>query len=890
MREAFSIHRDSIALEIGRCSYSYGDLWARADAFANAHRAGVGRDGSVGILPMRTLESYVAALGAMIMRRPFVSLNMKFPLERQIQIARAAKCRAIVADAATWSRRDEILAAIDARSLGAIIGAEAIAGEHASRPGGAPPCYYMFTSGTTGDPKGVEVSRDNLAAYLDATHDLLSYPPGVRCSQFFDLSFDVSVHDLFYTWMSGGVLCPMTSDDEDHVAFAKAKRIQAWYSVPFLIGIADRDGGLRRGALPDVKWSLFVGEALPTSLAEAWTQACPNARCFNLYGPTEATITCVGHEFDLASVRSSPQASVPIGRPYLGTETVVVGPDGSPVTTGAPGELWLGGAQVAQGYVGNVDETNKRFVHQSFEGQKSQRWYRTGDLVQSDAQDNYVFMGRIDDQVKIRGYRVELAEVEEALRAATSIPRVAAVPWPVTASGTAAGIVGFVCGAFDGDQALSVCAERLPSYMVPSRILQVDSLPLNQNGKVDRKALRATHLESVTPADAATGRSDLERRLVKAWSELFPQRRVSRETTFVSLKGDSLSYVSALLSAEDVLGSLPPNWVRVSIADLAQSAATKPARFTARVDMPAVVRAVAILLVLLGHFGLTKFDTGAIAGLMLLSGFFFGSLQIDQVNDRDFARTLIQPVLSLCLAYYLVFLPLNFFIQGHINLADALLLQDFLSPGVSYLWFIHALVHIVIATVAMAWLARTVSGGRKAETSLIVLTMLVGFGSLSWLIAPFLLPRPEAIYLDGAARFWRYGFVGQMFVFGCGALLADRGSGSARWVGLTLIFVGAAVSAWFGYVGEAVSSLLAAAALAFGAEIRLPRTLARGIYGFADATLFIYLFQPPLRALLPRVGVHGALRFVAVIAAGMGISWTWSRALKALRRRRHSPA
>jgi D-alanine--poly(phosphoribitol) ligase subunit 1 len=287
------------------------------------------------------------------------------------------------------------------------------------------------------------------------------------------------------------------NDEEtlDPVGFARRHDLDCWFSVPSVVAVAKRLSRLGAGSLPSLSLSLFCGEALPTSLAAEWAQVAPNSRILNLYGPTEATIAITAHEYRAGA--DDGLATVPLGDAFRGSAAVPIGEDGEPVKSNEEGELWLGGGQIANGYINNEAETRRRFVERSVEGFAYDRWYRTGDIVRADMKHGLVFLGRRDHQVKISGYRVELLDVEEALRFASQCSDVAAVAWPVSENGAAEGVVGFVCGTKRQQrEIIAACRTRLPSYMTPRRVLAVDNIPVNSNGKVDRAALVARYLTS----------------------------------------------------------------------------------------------------------------------------------------------------------------------------------------------------------------------------------------------------------------------------------------------------------------------------------------------------------------------------------------------------------
>ena len=351
--------------------------------------------------------------------------------------------------------------------------------------------YLLFTSGSTGAPKGVLVRERNVMPYLRSVAARYAPTPEDRCTQLFDLTFDLSVHDMFLCWGAGATLFRVP--DKARFApreFVRRHKLTMWFSVPSTAAMMLGLRTLRPGDFPSLRLGLFCGEALPTRLAAAWAAAAPNAVIENLYGPTEATIALTGFRVprEPEALGALPEV-VPIGTPLPEQDAVPVDPSGQQVADGEEGELCLAGSQVTDGYWRRPDLTSQRFVR--FDWDTAGRiWYRTGDRARRTRGHGLVFLGRLDRQVKIAGHRVELQEIEAVLHHAAGT-NAAAIAWPLGPDGLARGIVGFVSQtARPSDEILDACRQALPPYAVPSAVYQVDDWPLNSSGKTDHARLR----------------------------------------------------------------------------------------------------------------------------------------------------------------------------------------------------------------------------------------------------------------------------------------------------------------------------------------------------------------------------------------------------------------
>ena len=501
------------ALVVDGVSYSYDELHRHAGRIAAAIRQNEQQPFPLAaVWAHRSVTAYTGVLGCLAAGKGYVPLNPKFPMQRTLRMLSLSGCSVIVVGKECLPQLPELLEGID-RSVAVILPhlneSERVASRHAGqrilhreqmpcrdesteapRPCETSPAYLLFTSGSTGEPKGVPISHRNVRAYLDYVRAEYELNEHDRFSQQFDLTFDLSVHDMFVCWECGAALyCVPEKSLMGPAKFIRDHRLTVWFSVPSVAGLMAKLHMLTPGCFPSLRYSLFCGEPLPEAYAQAWQVAAPNSVVENLYGPTETTIAIAHFRWDpTKSAKDSANGIVPIGRVFEGQDCRIVNPQGMVVPVGETGELCLSGSQIASGYWNNPTKTQEKFMR--LPGGAEQMWYRTGDLVKQNTAGNLFYLGRTDHQIKIRGYRVELQEIEAVLRRTCGTEQVIAIPWPVR-DGTAEGIVSFVSGveSLDQERVLARCGDLLPDYMVPKKVYLIDELPLNANQKVDRGML-----------------------------------------------------------------------------------------------------------------------------------------------------------------------------------------------------------------------------------------------------------------------------------------------------------------------------------------------------------------------------------------------------------------
>ena len=479
---------------------TYAELFGEAGRMAAAlAEAGIGAGDLVATLSNRTPQAYAGILGALLAGAAYVPLNPRFPLARNREILQAAGARALLCDDDHAEALQSLLADTQVKMVISPSGSGATPGgvrhlaladcpawqiaERSSCESAAGRfAYLLFTSGSTGKPKGVPLSHDNVFAFLESIATLVRYEEDDRVLQLADLTFDLSVHDMFNCWLAGACLYSVP-DFASLLAtrIADEMEITAWMSVPSNPAKAIEMGLLRPGSLPSMRHAFFAGEALPGTLVEAWAEAAPNCRVFNGYGPTEATVIVSGFEYQPG--QAVPPPVVALGHPFPGQYMGLFNADGTRAE--GLGEICLSGSQVMVGYWQAPELTAERM----FEAE-GRVWYRTGDLGRFEPETGYQYAGRADHQVKIKGYRTELQEIEHVVRQVTGSSLAAIIPVPVGSAAGFEGTVGFVgaCG-LDEKAAIAAIAALLPEYMVPRSIREIE-MPHNANGKIDYPALR----------------------------------------------------------------------------------------------------------------------------------------------------------------------------------------------------------------------------------------------------------------------------------------------------------------------------------------------------------------------------------------------------------------
>uniref|UniRef100_UPI003B3A99E9 non-ribosomal peptide synthetase n=1 Tax=Longimicrobium sp. TaxID=2029185 RepID=UPI003B3A99E9 len=554
---------------------TYAQLNARANRLAHHLRdRGVGPEARVALCVERGTEMVVAVLAVLKAGGAYVPLDPEYPEDRLGYMLQDSAPVVLLTQRSLAGRFDGSGVPMEVLDGDA----SAWAGQPDSDPvRGAPTpdnlAYVIYTSGSTGQPKGV-MNRHraviNLLAWGERHWELAA---GDALLQRTSLSFDVSVRELFQPLLAGArlvIVRPGGQREVDYlVEVIRRQEVTTMVLTPSHLQAFLEHPGLE--GCSSLRRIVLGGESLPAGMVAELRARLPGARLYHEYGPTEATVTSTART--IGAEGEAPGAS--IGGPICNTRVYLLDARGEPVPVGVPGELYVGGAGVARGYLGRPALTAERFVPDSFGGEPGARLYRTGDLGRWLADGTVEFLGRVDTQVKVRGYRIEPGEIEARLLGCAGVSEAVVVAHQDGAGNGR--LVAYVVGDVDAAILREHLRRELPDYMVPSAFVVLQALPLTPSGKLDRAALPAPEHAAGTDAYVAP-RTPTEEVLAGIWAEVLHLERVGVTDSFFELGGHSLlasRVVSQVRAVFDVELPLRALFEGPTVAELARVVAER---------------------------------------------------------------------------------------------------------------------------------------------------------------------------------------------------------------------------------------------------------------------------------------------------------------------------
>ena len=563
---------------------TFAELNARANRVAHRLRElGARPDDLVGLCADRGLNMIVGLLGILKSGAAYLPVEPAYPRERIAFVLEDARVRIVV----TEERSSSHLAGTGVGLL--LLDAPIEAPEHNPEPAAGPDnlAYAIYTSGSTGKPKGVLISHANVGRLFDSTNAWFGFGPEDVWTLFHSYAFDFSVWEVWGALLYGGrlVIVPYLVS-RDPSAFRKLlleQRVSVLNQTPSAFRqLVQADLAEERGDYA-LRYVIFGGEALELHHLRPWFERYGerHPQLINMYGITETTVHVTYRPITLTDVESG-HGSV-IGAPIPDLYLHLLDAQGEPVPVGVPGEIYVGGAGVARGYLNRPELTAERFIVDPFDCSGKARLYRSGDLARRLANGDIEFLGRIDQQVKIRGFRIELGEIEAAIANSARVADVAVIAREdapgdkrlvayLVANGNSAELV---------EELRQALSSQLPDYMVPAYFIMLDALPLNANGKLDRKALPAPGDDNTLGAGwealRVAPRTEAERIIAGIWSDVLGLERIGVTDNFFELGGDSILIIQVIsrcrragldLSAKDF-------WEAPTIEKLASVVPTK---------------------------------------------------------------------------------------------------------------------------------------------------------------------------------------------------------------------------------------------------------------------------------------------------------------------------
>lgn len=486
LKETITKNYTNNALCINNSFYTYQEFAVEISRIRRAIQSTIpGEEKLIGLVTNDDIQTYAGIIALWLEGKAYVPVNPATPLDRNIHIFSMTETKYIIDSSATTAYLDlKVIHSSKLEGNQINLKPSAVSEDDLA--------YILFTSGTTGVPKGVPITFKNVQGLVDAidAEPIFNLHNQDRCLQMFELTFDFSVVTYLFPFLAGSCIYTIPKGAIKYFyifKLIKEQNLTVLTMVPSIINYL-RPYFPEINA-PDVRYCSFGGGALHSDIAKEWSDCLPNCKIFNYYGPTEFTVYSGFYPYDKIKATKSHNGIIAIGTPQKGVSYLVVDEHNNEVAIGVTGELCLGGVQITPGYWKNEEKNKQSFFTRS-EGGTELRYYKTGDLCIKDEEGDFLYVGRADFQVKIRGYRVELAEIEYHAKAGTD-KKVNIVALDIMNDlGNAELGLAIESGEFDIQDMIKYMKSKMPSYMMPMHYRFIKEFPHSINGKINRKELK----------------------------------------------------------------------------------------------------------------------------------------------------------------------------------------------------------------------------------------------------------------------------------------------------------------------------------------------------------------------------------------------------------------
>ncbi|MBS1778696.1 MAG: amino acid adenylation domain-containing protein [Bacteroidetes bacterium] len=481
LHDSLKNNREQTAFYIDNTYYTYSELYTIVRKIATLIYETQPVSNTIGIATSNNIYTYAAILACWFSGQAYVPINIQLPAERNKNILNNADVEVLIncTESSVVELGERIVL-----NLKDVDNADANFDIKIQHLSDNTLMYILFTSGSTGVPKGVPISYKNLSAFVASFEALeLDMSKADKCLQMFEFTFDVSVACFLMPLLHGASIYTVPSEGIKYInvlKILKDKQISIACLVPSIITYLKPY--FDRIQLPAVKHCILTAEASNTADILKWKQCIPNADIYNLYGPTEATIWCTGYKFDTSAPKSYNEMMA-IGKPLLEVEAIIIDEENSVITDGAKGQLCVTGKQITAGYINNPQKNEESFIKINGE-----LFYKTGDLCYKDKTGDLYYCGRMDYQVKVNGHRIELGEIEATVRKLYAINNIATLYRDKDGIDK---ICLFLENCEDVEMVQNTLKNELPYYMLPHTIKSLQTFPINNSNKIDRIALKA---------------------------------------------------------------------------------------------------------------------------------------------------------------------------------------------------------------------------------------------------------------------------------------------------------------------------------------------------------------------------------------------------------------